>query len=72
MLSHVGDVFTARVDLNSCHCEDDEICPWAQAILDRLDAPSEVSPSRRGVHALFAIRRLEWKAREALVAGSDQ
>jgi hypothetical protein len=61
-----------RSDLNSCRCEDDEICPWAQAILDSLNTNSEVSPSVRGVHALFAIRRLDWKARKALVAGSDQ
>jgi hypothetical protein len=69
MLPQVDDVFTSCVDIN--RGEDSEICPSAQAIHDRLNVHSKVSPSQRCMHALFAIRRLDRKAFEALFAGSD-
>lgn len=39
------------VDLDDC-VHDGAIEPWAQAIIDRLDSYTELSPSGRGVHIL--------------------
>jgi hypothetical protein len=68
MLPQVDDVLTPCVDINLG--EDSEFCPSAQAILDRLNVHSKLSPSQRCMHSLSAIRRLDLRAFEARLAGS--
>jgi hypothetical protein len=41
------------VDLDSCLAADGTLAPWAAAIVDRLDAYAEVSPSRTGLKLFF-------------------
>ncbi len=41
------------VDMDACICDDGHLEPWAQEVLDRLDTYCEVSPSGRGIKALF-------------------
>lgn len=54
----VGYVFSADdpfvgIDLDHCRdVETDEIAPWAQKIIDKLDSYTEISPSGRGLHII--------------------
>ncbi|HOL44716.1 MAG TPA: phage/plasmid primase, P4 family, partial [Methanothrix sp.] len=40
------------VDLDRCIDDQDNIAPWAQDIVHRLDSYTEISPSGRGLHVL--------------------
>ncbi|MEL7445484.1 MAG: phage/plasmid primase, P4 family [Pseudomonadota bacterium] len=45
------------IDIDGCRDpETGEIAQWAETLIDRLGSYAETSPSRRGVHILFAYR----------------
>lgn len=66
----IGFVFTASdsfcgVDLDNCRDQKtEEICSWAQAIIDALDSYSEVSPSGNGVKVIVRAKWLQAKGRK--------
>ena len=52
-----GQLSLGGVDLDSCRdSETGEIAPWAQAVIDRLHAYTEISPSGTGVKVFYTYR----------------
>ncbi len=52
-----GQLSLGGVDLDSClDRETEEIAPWAQAVIDRLHAYTEISPSGTGVKVFYTYQ----------------
>jgi len=57
-----NDIHLAGIDLDSCLSENDQLAPWAAAILNLVPSYTEVSPSGHGLKLFFYVASEDGRA----------
>jgi hypothetical protein len=66
-----ADEYLAGIDLDSCLDPNAGLAPWAEPVLAALGTYAEISPSGRGIKALFCVAREDVRPFLALLGVSD-